>query len=432
MNGTGWLVAVLMLLFGLLAGAAIVGWLLRGRLLAAQLETDQALERSGELLARFSAADAERNLLAQQNRQFSLQSSADSSVLQALGPVSEKLNAVQRQVTLLERDRVEQYGALAEQLRDAKDADAKLLATTASLESALRSNSARGKWGELQLRRVVEASGLLAHVDFQEQLSLSAGDSTHRPDMVIHLPGKKQIVLDAKVPLSAYLAATDKQSTNAAASSAPSEPAAGLATEHLQLHAKALKAHVDALANKKYWESVNNSPELVICFVPIESILASALSADPNLLDYALNKNVVLASPISLMAILKSVAFTWRQNVLTDSAKELFELSTQLYTRLGAMGQAVSNVGSSLKTSVDRYNKLVGTLETRVLPTARKLNTFDASGIDAVQILEVTPRGLTAPEFDDPHVPVDLPDALGNDDSQAGKDDPETRELRAS
>ncbi|MCQ9165846.1 MULTISPECIES: DNA recombination protein RmuC [unclassified Arthrobacter] len=390
MTGIGWLVAVLMLLAGVLAGAAVAAWLMRGRLLAAQGEAAAARRETGEVNANFAAADAERRLLFNQNRALSAQQGSDSSVLQALGPVSEKLNAVQRQVALLERDRVEQYGQLAEQLREAKDADARLLATTTSLESALRSNNARGKWGEVQLRRVVEAAGMLAHVDFEEQVHTATADGAHRPDMVVHLPGGKELVLDAKVPLSSYLHAHD------------AGPSAGAGADaHLARHAKAVKAHVDALAAKKYWTSAHNSPELVICFVPVESILSSALVADPSLLDYAMGKSVVLASPISLLAILKSIAFSWRQDVLTESAKELFDLSAQLYSRLGVMGEAVSGVGASLKTSVERYNKLVGTLESRVLPTARKLNAFDPNTLSAPALVEAVPRSLTAPELEE-------------------------------
>lgn len=392
MTGIGWLVAVLMLLAGVLLGAAAVAWILMRRLREANEESDAAHERASALNVNFAAADAERRLLASQNHALSAQQGSDSSVLQALGPVSEKLNAVQRQVTLLERDRVEQYGQLAEQLRDAKDADAKLLATTSSLASALRSNSARGKWGEVQLRRVVEAAGMLAHVDFSEQVHTATDDGAHRPDMVVRLPGGKELVLDAKVPLTSFLNAHESAGSDAG----------GLeAQQHMLRHAKAVRTHIDALGSKKYWTSAKNSPELVICFVPVESILSSALTADPELLDYAMARNVVLASPISLLAILKSVAFSWRQDVLTESAKELFELSAQLYTRLGTMGEAVSAVGVSLKSSVDRYNKLVGTLESRVLPTARKLNALDPKTLESPAHVEVTPRILTAPEFEE-------------------------------
>jgi DNA recombination protein RmuC len=156
---------------------------------------------------------------------------------------------------------------------------------------------------------------------------------------------------------------------------------------------------VDSLSSKKYWDISGNSPELVICFLPAESILAAALTADPALLDHALSKNVVLASPGTLLAVLKSVAFTWRQDVLTDSARELFELARQLYERMGTLGDNVSKLGSSLKSSVDRYNSMVGTLEARVLPTARKLNAMDAAGLVTPPAVQVTPRSVSAPEL---------------------------------
>jgi DNA recombination protein RmuC len=167
----------------------------------------------------------------------------------------------------------------------------------------------------------------------------------------------------------------------------------------LAAHAKALRAHVDSLSSKKYWDIPGNSPELVICFIPAESILAAALMADAGLLDYALTRNVVLASPSTLLAVLKSVAFTWRQDVLTDNARELFELARQLYDRMGTLGENVTKLGSSLKSSVDRYNAMVGTLEARVLPTARKLNSLEESGLVAPPVVEVTPRALAAPEL---------------------------------
>jgi DNA recombination protein RmuC len=302
---------------------------------------------------------------------------------------------VQQQVSLLERDRLEQYGQLAQQLQEARLSDEQLMRSTHALESALRSNSARGQWGEVQLRRVVEAAGMLRHVDFHEQLHSSGAEASVRPDLVVQLPGDKQLVVDAKVPLSAYLRAQELGQPD---SDRPG-PSQSSQQELLAAHAKALKAHVDALSSKKYWDISGNSPELVICFLPAESILAAALSADPALLDYALSKNVVLASPGTLLAVLKSVAFTWRQDVLTDSARELFELARQLYERMGTLGENVSKLGSSLKSSVDRYNSMVGTLEARVLPTARKLNALDAAGLVTPPAVQVTPRSVSAPEL---------------------------------
>ncbi|WP_255767939.1 DNA recombination protein RmuC [Pseudarthrobacter sulfonivorans] len=402
MDALALILALFMLLLGALAGAAATYLFLRRRTSALEEDFDAVSARLSEVNAQFAAADAERRLLSVQNRELGESRSQDGSVLRALAPVAEKLTAVQQQVALLERDRLEQYGQLAQQLQEARLSDAQLIRSTHALESALRSNSARGQWGEVQLRRVVEASGMLKHVDFLEQVHSAGGDSTIRPDLVVQLPGQKQLVVDAKVPLSSYLEAQELGS--GAGSGHPDATGSG-ATGHasqqtlLAAHAKALRAHVDALGNKKYWDIPGNSPELVICFLPAESILAAALMADATLLDHALSRNVVLASPSTLLAVLKSVAFTWRQDVLTDSARELFDLARQLYERMGTLGENVGKLGSSLKSSVDRYNSLIGTLEARILPTARKLNAMDESGLLTPPALEVTPRSLAAPEL---------------------------------
>lgn len=387
------ILALLMLLVGAVAGAAAAYFPLRRRSLALEEDFDAVSSRLSEVSAQFAAADAERRLLSLQNRELGESRNQDGSVLRALAPVAEKLTAVQQQVALLERDRLEQYGQLAQQLQEARLSDAQLIRSTHALESALRSNSARGQWGEVQLRRVVEASGMLKHVDFLEQVHSAGSDSAVRPDLVVQLPGAKQLVVDAKVPLSSYLEAQELGSRQESAGNPGNQQSL------LAAHAKALRAHVDALSNKKYWDIPGNSPELVICFLPAESILAAALTADATLLDYALSRNVVLASPSTLLAVLKSVAFTWRQDVLTDNARELFDLARQLYERMGTLGDNVGKLGSSLKSSVDRYNSLIGTLEARILPTARKLNAMDESGLLTPPALDVTPRSLAAPEL---------------------------------
>lgn len=394
MDALALILALLMLLVGAIAGAAAAYFSLRRRSRAVEEDFDAVSSRLSEVTAQFAAADAERRLLSLQNRELGEARSQDGSVLRALAPVAEKLTAVQQQVALLERDRLEQYGQLTQQLQEARLSDAQLIRSTHALESALRSNSARGQWGEVQLRRVVEASGMLKHVDFLEQVHSAGADSAVRPDLVVQLPGEKQLVVDAKVPLSSYLEA---QELGARQDSGTQNP--GNQQSLLAAHAKALRAHVDSLSNKRYWDIAGNSPELVICFLPAESILAAALTADATLLDHALSKNVVLASPSTLLAVLKSVAFTWRQDVLTDSARELFDLARQLYERMGTLGDNVGKLGSSLKSSVDRYNSLIGTLEARILPTARKLNAMDESGLLTPPALEVTPRSLAAPEL---------------------------------
>ncbi len=399
MDAFALILALLMLLVGAFAGAAATYFSFRRRAHALEEDFDAVSSRLSEVSAQFAAADAERRLLSIQNRELGESRSQDGNVLRALAPVAEKLTAVQQQVALLERDRLEQYGQLAQQLQEARLSDAQLIRSTHALESALRSNSARGQWGEVQLRRVVEASGMLKHVDFLEQVHSSGTDSTVRPDLVVQLPGEKQLVVDAKVPLSSYLAAQELGSGSVEHASHHADSGSSSQQALLAAHAKALRAHVDALSNKKYWDIPGNTPELVICFLPAESILAAALMADATLLDHALSRNVVLASPSTLLAVLKSVAFTWRQDVLTDSARELFELARQLYERMGTLGENVGKLGSSLKSSVDRYNSMIGTLEARILPTARKLNAMDESGLLTPPALEVTPRSLAAPEL---------------------------------
>ncbi|WP_394247758.1 DNA recombination protein RmuC [Arthrobacter pityocampae] len=385
MSTTAVLLVLLAFVLGCAVGAFLVLRSLGPRTEELRAELDDATARLGRTTTDLAAAAAQRDLLQQHNRELTGKTSTDNDVLRALAPVAEKLTQVQLQVGLLERDRVEQYGQLSRQLEESREADALLLSTTHSLAGALRSNSARGQWGEIQLRRVVEAAGMLSRVDFLEQVSVSAGSDgeTARPDMVVQLPGDKQIVIDAKVPLSAFLAAQEL----AGAADGSTDAVAGFEarrTELLKQHGKALRAHIDALARKKYWEGATNSPELVICFIPVESVLSEALRADPELLDYAFSRSVALASPVSLLGILKGAAFSWRQAVLTDNARELFDLSKQLYERLGTMGGHVTRLGSSLKTSVERYNSFVGALESRVLPTARRIGAFDSASLDVV------------------------------------------------
>ncbi|MFP5311707.1 MAG: DNA recombination protein RmuC [Actinomycetes bacterium] len=402
MDAFALILALLMLLLGALAGAAATYFTLRRNSHALEADFDQVSGRLSEVTAQLAAADAERRLLAAQNRELGEARTQDGSVLRALAPVAEKLSAVQHQVALLERDRVEQYGQLAQQLQEARLSDEQLIRSTHALESALRSNSARGQWGEVQLRRVVEAAGMLRHVDFVEQVHSAGSDSAVRPDLVVQLPGEKLLVVDAKVPLSSYLEAQELGAADSRTGQQTGRPSASDDRNRqalLAAHAKALRAHVDALGTKRYWDIPGNSPELVVCFIPAESILAAALTADAGLLDHALSRNVVLASPGTLLAVLKSVAFTWRQDVLTDSARELFELARQLYDRMGTLGENVTKLGSSLKSSVDRYNAMVGTLEARVLPTARKLNSLEESGLITPPIVEATPRALVAPEL---------------------------------
>ncbi|MEO9247903.1 DNA recombination protein RmuC [Citricoccus nitrophenolicus] len=398
------LVAIVCVLAGLVVGAVLGAWLVWSRVRGSWEDTasearDQARssrEELAEAQAALAAAEAESRVLAAERTADRDRAAAESTVLRALAPVGQRLETLQRQVGMLERDRVEQYGQLSEQLKTAAATDTALLVNTRSLVATLKSTSARGHWGEVQLRRVVEAAGMLAHTDFAEQQVLRGDeDRILRPDLVVRLPGGKALAVDAKAPLAAVLEAEELAGDETA-------EAAGRRRE-LQLdHARAVRAHVDALSAKAYWQGLADSPELVVCFLPAESFLAAALESDPGLLDHAFSKNVALVAPVSLLAALKSVAYSWRQESLTDNARELFEASQQLYQRLGTLGGHVTKLGGSLKSAVEKYNAMVGTLESRVLPSARRIGELDPSHGDRltpISPVESTPRVLSATEL---------------------------------
>jgi DNA recombination protein RmuC len=318
----------------------------------------------------------------------------ESKVLQALTPVQESLRTMQHKVTELETQRSQQYGAIAEQLTQTRLSGEQIRATTESLASALRSNSTRGVWGETQLRNVVQAAGLIERVDFDVQSSITSDAGAGRPDMVIHLPGGKNIAVDAKVPFTAYLEASQISVTATGEEGARREAL-------IKQHVKVLRGHIDTLASKAYWAGLEASPELVIAFIPSESLVSSALEADPAIMDYAFNKRVALASPVTLWSVLKTVAFSWQQDVLTDQAKTLFDLSKELYQRLATLSEHADKLRRSIDSTVNSYNQFANSLETRVLVTARKLNALDESKvIGAAKTIEQSPKQLTAVELE--------------------------------
>jgi len=335
----------------------------------------------------------------------------ESKVLQALSPVQESLRTMQHKVTELETQRSQQYGAIAEQLKQTQLSGEQIRMTTESLASALRSNSTRGVWGETQLRNVVQAAGLIERVDFDVQSSISSDSGAGRPDMVIHLPGGKNIAVDAKVPFSAYLEASQIPVT-----ATGEEGARRVAL--IRQHVKVLRGHIDTLASKSYWTGLQASPELVIAFIPSESLVSSALEADPAIMDYAFNKRVALASPVTLWSVLKTVAFSWQQDVLTDQAKTLFDLSKELYGRLATLSEHADRLRKSIDSTVNSYNQFANSLETRVLVTARKLNALDESKVIGVaQTIETAPKQLTAVEMElNEPSPLDEPGALDEPD----------------
>jgi DNA recombination protein RmuC len=317
----------------------------------------------------------------------------ESKVLQALAPVKESLQDMQQKVTELETQRSQQHGELSEQLRSATESEERLRSTAESLAAALRSNSTRGVWGETQLRSVVEAAGLIERVDFDVQSSITSDAGAGRPDMVVHLPGGKNIAVDAKVPFNAFLEASQIPVTATGALGAQRET-------WMKAHVKAVRDHVTTLGGKAYWQGLEASPELVIAFIPSESLVSSALEADPSLMEFAFAKRVALASPVTLWSVLKTVAFSWQQDVLTADAKHLFDLSRELYSRLATTATHIEKLGRSIERTVKDYNGFVGSMERQVLPTARKLNVLDESKVLApLTAIEETPRDLAAYEF---------------------------------
>ncbi|GAB78151.1 DNA recombination protein RmuC [Austwickia chelonae] len=314
----------------------------------------------------------------------------DDATAAALAPLREAMLRVERQVGVLERDRVEQYGQLAERLAEVSTQAHALRQQTAGLAGALNSSQVRGAWGETQLRRVCEHSGMLPHCDFDEQVSaVSDHEATVRPDLLVRLPGERCLVVDAKAPLTAFLAAQ--------ADDLPDRRR----TELLAEHAAALRAHVDALSAKRYWSAFSTSPEMVICFVPADAMLAAALSSDPGLYDAAQSRKVVLASPATLLALLRSVAFAWRQDAVATSARDLLALGEELHERLSTLHGHLAKMGGSLRRSVDHYNGLVGALEGRVFVTARRMHELGLAGrpLPDVPTVEATPRPITAAEL---------------------------------
>ncbi len=317
----------------------------------------------------------------------------ENKVLQALTPVQESLRTMQQKVTDLESQRTLQHGQLTQQLRNATESEERLRSTAESLASALRNNATRGVWGETQLRNVVQAAGLIERVDFDVQSSITSDAGAGRPDMVIHLPGGKNIAVDAKVPFTAYIEASQIAVTATGEEGARRETL-------LKQHVRAMRAHVDTLSSKAYWDGLDASPEFVIAFIPSESLVSSAMEADPSIMDYAFSKRVALASPVSLWSVLKTVAFTWQQDVVTQEAKMLFDLSKELYGRLATLASHVEKLGRSIESTVKNYNGFVGSLERQVLPSARKLSVLDESKVLGTHDeIDETPRDLTAYEL---------------------------------
>jgi DNA recombination protein RmuC len=302
--------------------------------------------------------------------------------------IRDGLDRLHERMRELELQRASWQGMLHQQVDEVRHSTDTLRRETTALTTALRKPQVRGQWGELHLRRTVELAGMVDRCDFSEQVHLAGDDGARRPDLVVHLAGGKSVVVDAKVPLAAYL--------DALATDDPEEHQA-----HLARHARQVRAHVDQLSAKSYWRALEQSPEFVVLFLPAESFLSAALDADARLLEHAAARNVVLATPTTLIALLRTVAHGWTTATLAERTREIHELGRELHSRLGTVGQHLDKLGRSLKGTIDAYNGTIGSLETRVLVTARHF--ADVADLDDAiphpRPVETAPRPLTAAEL---------------------------------
>lgn len=315
-------------------------------------------------------------------------SGEEPSVSEAIRPLGDTLDRVQAQIQAIERERSSSYGELRAQVRAMSVDSAALRHETGALVTALRAPIVRGRWGEMQLRRIVESAGMLKHCDFLEQPTSTTDDGRVRPDLVVTLTGGRSIVVDAKVPFAGYVEAMD----------APDEPTR---QARLRAHARHLRAHVDGLASKDYAARFSPTPEFVVLFVPSDTFLQAALEYDPALLEHSFDRDVVISTPSTLVALLRTVAFTWRQEAVADNAEQVLALGRELHARLATMGGHVARLGSALSAAVARYNETVGSLERKVLVSARRFTDLEVttSSLVGPRPIDVVQRPLQATEL---------------------------------
>jgi DNA recombination protein RmuC len=327
---------------------------------------------------------AEQNLGTHQEKAKRELSEREKAVEELVKPIRDALAASHKQITELEKSRSQAYGSIRSQLEAMQLDQKSLTQETHNLVKALRRPEVRGQWGEITLRRLVELAGMVEHCDFVEQVHTAGSDQTIRPDMVVNMPDKRQLVVDVKTPLDAYLAAVEAEDDT--------QRKLGLVR-----HAKNVRAHIRLLSSKAYWKQFDESPEFVILFIPGDQFLSAALAEEPDLIEYALSQQIILATPTSFVALLKAVAYGWRQMALADNAKEIRILAEDLYGRLGTFVTHMNRVGRQLASSVENYNKAVGSLERKVLPGARKfteLGVHSGKEIEKLESVEPVPRTM--------------------------------------
>jgi DNA recombination protein RmuC len=352
----------------------------------------EALSRNNEAFVQLAEAR-----LAKVTATLSARSDGDATqrqqAIEALvGPITQTLHRLDGQLRTVEKDREAAYAGLREQVGAMHRTSEQLQSETRQLVTALRAPQVRGRWGELQLERIVELAGMVEHCDFSRQVTATDvsgdNDAVVRPDLVVHLAGGKHIVLDAKVPFGAYLEAVEATDPDRRA-------------DRLAAHARHLRAHVDSLAHKSYWQRFESTPEFVVLFVPGDPFLEAALQSDPALLEHAFERNIVISTPTTLIALLRTVAYTWRQEALASNAARVHELGRELHSRLATMGSHVAKLGKQLGGAVDAYNRTVSSLESRVLVTARRFGEFGVSTepLDTPEQVERAPRTVQAVEL---------------------------------
>lgn len=353
----------------LAVGIAIGWWLGRTR---AHAQTQDRLVR----------AETTAQILSERTEALEADAQVAGELTAAVGPLTSDVRALSQHVAGQDRQQTARLAGLDEQLRQLAVQNQQLQTSTHGLLTALSAGGSRGDWGEVQLRRIVELSGMTEHIDFNVEVTATTDAGRIRPDMVIDLPGDAHIVIDAKAPLSGL--ETDADGTAVAGA-----------------QARAVRRHVTALSKKSYWQAFTPAPRFVVCFIPSDGLLAAAGQEDPSLIDDALSAGVVLASPSTLLGLLKTVALNWQQADLSRSAHQILDLGRDLHNRVVTLTEHLTRMGSSLDRSVEDYNRLVGSFESRFLPTARKLSATGVSDTPLAdpEELSTRTRGLTAREF---------------------------------
>jgi len=304
------------------------------------------------------------------------------AVKDSVVPLQEALQRYEEHIQAMERSREKAYGGLAARVQSLIQTQDVLQKETGKLVNALRVPHIRGRWGEITLKRVAELSGMQNHCDFYEQASARSEDGILRPDMVVQLPGQRQIIIDAKVPLVAYIDALETSSEEQREA-------------HLATHARHVKTHINQLSQKAYWTQFQPTPEFVVLFIPGENFFSAALAQDPRLIEMGVRKNVILATPTTLISLLRTVAFGWQQEQLAENAKKISALGTELFERLATMGQHINNLGRDIERTTQTYNKVVGSLERRVFSSARKFKELGITQKDENKDLTVATVATT-------------------------------------